>query len=123
MPGVAAAASTWSQSKMRGYAERRCRTLAIMLASVRSVADLVAAQAQGHQVKFLFFWGHQPERDGGVGAGCLSQWWPVPFTADDMRFATAEHYMMWRKATLFGFALMQVREVLADQGRQGTVPA
>jgi ribA/ribD-fused uncharacterized protein len=77
-------------------------TLAIMLASVRSVADLVAVQAHGHRVKFLFFWGHQPERDGGVGVGCLSQWWPAPFTVDGLVFPTAEHYMMWRKATLFG---------------------
>jgi ribA/ribD-fused uncharacterized protein len=53
-------------------------------------------------VKFLFFWGHQPEPDGRIGAGCLSQWWPAPFTVDDRVFATAEHYMMWRKATLFG---------------------
>ncbi|MEU1589594.1 NADAR family protein [Micromonospora sp. NPDC005710] len=83
-----------------------------MMASVRSVADLAAAQAQGHQVKFLFFWGHQPERDGSVGAGCLSQWWPAPFTADDLRFATAEHYMMWRKAMLFGDHAM-ADEILA----------
>jgi ribA/ribD-fused uncharacterized protein len=73
-----------------------------MLASVRSVADLTAAQAQGHRIQFLFFWGHQPERDGSVGAGCLSQWWPASFTVGDLRFATAEHYMMWRKAKLFG---------------------
>ncbi|MFC6023580.1 NADAR family protein [Plantactinospora solaniradicis] len=72
-----------------------------MLASVRSVADLAAAQAQGQRLRFLFFWGHRPERDGGVGAGCLSQWWPAPFTADGHEFPTAEHYMMWRKATLF----------------------
>ncbi|RAO20684.1 N-glycosidase [Micromonospora noduli] len=95
-----------------GHAEPRCHTLTIMLSSVRSVADLAAAQAQGHQVKFLFFWGHQPERDGGVGAGCLSQWWPAPFTADDTRFATAEHYMMWRKATLFGDRAM-AKQILA----------
>jgi ribA/ribD-fused uncharacterized protein len=53
-------------------------------------------------VKFLFFWGHQPERDGSIGKGCLSQWWPCTFTADGQEFASAEHYMMWRKALLFG---------------------
>jgi ribA/ribD-fused uncharacterized protein len=53
-------------------------------------------------VKFLFFWGHQPERDGSAGAGCLSQWWRAPFSVDGREFATAEHYMMWRKAMLFG---------------------
>ncbi|MBO3752442.1 NADAR family protein [Streptosporangiaceae bacterium NEAU-GS5] len=73
-----------------------------MSVSVRSVADLTAVMAEGDRVKFLFFWGHQPERDGGVGAGCLSQWWPCAFTVDGTRFATAEHYMMWRKALLFG---------------------
>lgn len=53
-------------------------------------------------VKYLFFWGHQPDRDGSVGKGCLSQWWPAPFTLDGRTFATAEHYMMWGKAMLFG---------------------
>ncbi|MBQ1048182.1 NADAR family protein [Micromonospora sp. C51] len=73
-----------------------------MLGSWRSVPDLLAAQARGERIKFLYFWGHQPEHDGSVGAGCLSQWWPAPFTTDGLVFDTAEHYMMWRKATLFG---------------------
>ncbi|RLK59516.1 NADAR family protein [Actinokineospora cianjurensis] len=51
--------------------------------------------------KFLFFWGHRPERDGTIGRGCLSQWWPAASEVDGVRFATAEHYMMWRKAKLF----------------------
>jgi ribA/ribD-fused uncharacterized protein len=83
-----------------------------MQESVRNVADLAAARARG-RVKFLFFWGHQPERDGRVGAGCLSQWWPAPFTVDGRRFATAEHYMMWRKATLFGDDAMAERILAA----------
>ncbi|MEU7482055.1 NADAR family protein [Lentzea sp. NPDC042327] len=53
-------------------------------------------------MKYLFFWGHQPERDGTIGRGCLSQWWPCSFVVDGQRFASAEHYMMWRKALLFG---------------------
>ncbi|GAA3781200.1 NADAR family protein [Plantactinospora mayteni] len=73
-----------------------------MVASVSSVAELTGEVRAGARVKFLLFWGHQPQRDGSIGAGCLSQWWPVPFTVDGLRFATAEHYMMWRKATLFG---------------------
>jgi ribA/ribD-fused uncharacterized protein len=73
-----------------------------MTTSVRGVADLRVVMARGERVKFLFFWGHRPEPDGRIGAGCLSQWWPAPFTVDDLVFATAEHYMMWRKATLFG---------------------
>jgi ribA/ribD-fused uncharacterized protein len=72
-----------------------------MSVTFRSSVELTAAQAQGARLKFLFFWGHQPDRDGTVGAGCLSQWWPASFTVDGRQFATAEHYMMWRKATLF----------------------
>ena len=36
------------------------------------------------------------------GSSCLSQWWPARFEADGEAFASAEHYMMWRKARLFG---------------------
>lgn len=54
------------------------------------------------RAEFLFFWGHQAERDGSIGAGCLSQWWPVSFVVDELTYASAEHYMMWRKAMLFG---------------------
>jgi len=43
----------------------------------------------------------------------LSQWWPAPFTADGLVFATAEHYMMWRKATLFGDEAMAERILAA----------
>lgn len=53
-------------------------------------------------MKYLFFWGHQPSRDGSITASCLSQWWPSPFTVDGRVFPTAEHYMMWSKAMLFG---------------------
>lgn len=53
-------------------------------------------------MKYLFFWGHQPSRDGSITASCLSQWWPAPFTVDGRVFPTAEHYMMWSKAMLFG---------------------
>ncbi|MFI6262488.1 NADAR family protein [Micromonospora sp. NPDC051006] len=73
-----------------------------MVASVRSVAELTDAMRAGSRVKFLFFWGHQPQHDGSIGAGCLSQWWPAPFSVDGLEFGTAEHYMMWRKAILFG---------------------
>ncbi|RKN30587.1 NADAR family protein [Micromonospora musae] len=70
--------------------------------SPRSVDDLTAAVRAGQRVRYLFFWGHRPQPDGSVGAGCLSQWWPAPFGDGDRTFATAEHWMMWQKARLFG---------------------
>lgn len=69
---------------------------------IGSVAELTAAVHSGARVRYLHFWGHRPQRDGSVGAGCLSQWWPAPFTVDGRTYATAEHWMMWHKATLFG---------------------
>ena len=72
-----------------------------MSASTRTAADLADAIRAGERVKFLYFWGHRPNRDGSVGKGCLSQWWPAPFALAGQTFATAEHYMMWRKAMLF----------------------
>jgi ribA/ribD-fused uncharacterized protein len=38
---------------------------------------------------------------GVVDKGCLSQWYGAPFLEDGKRFASAEHYMMFRKAILF----------------------
>ncbi|WP_436531342.1 NADAR family protein [Actinoplanes sp. HUAS TT8] len=73
-----------------------------MVTEVRSVAELVALTASGQPLKYVYFWGHTPSRDGGVSASCLSQWSPEGFTVDGRRFASAEHYMMWRKADLFG---------------------
>ncbi|MFE1438499.1 NADAR family protein [Streptomyces sp. NPDC058739] len=55
----------------------------------------------GVGIKYLHFWGHRPTADGRIGASCLSQWWPSPFTVDGVRYATAEHWMMAGKARLF----------------------
>ena len=60
--------------------------------------------ARGHRIKYLHFWGHRPRPDGRLGASCLSQWWPSPFTVDGVAYATAEHWMMAAKARLFGDA-------------------
>jgi ribA/ribD-fused uncharacterized protein len=65
------------------------------------LAAALAAEAAGQQIEFLFFWGHQPQRDGTTGPGCLSQWWPAPFTVDGVAYPTAEHWMMAGKARLF----------------------
>jgi ribA/ribD-fused uncharacterized protein len=81
-------------------------------ASARSVEELIACAAAGGRVRYLHFWGHRPARGGGVGPGCLSQWWPAPFTVDGVRYATAEHWMMAGKARLFGDAEAE-RRVLA----------
>lgn len=52
-------------------------------------------------VDYLFFWGHQPSRDGSIIKTCMSQWWPAQFQEDGILYRTAEHYMMIQKAKLF----------------------
>jgi ribA/ribD-fused uncharacterized protein len=53
-------------------------------------------------IDFLFFWGHQPSKDGSVIKTCFSQWWPAAFRENEHVFLTAEHYMMSKKSQLFG---------------------
>lgn len=67
---------------------------------MRSVDELIRA---GEQPEYLYFWGHQPSADG-VGASCLSQWWPAEFVVAGRAYPTAGHFMMSEKALLFGAA-------------------
>jgi ribA/ribD-fused uncharacterized protein len=84
----------------------------------RTAADVIQLIEAGDPVTYIFFWGHQPQRDGSIGAGCLSQWWPVAFVADNVVFRSAEHYMMYRKAVLFGDDESAGRIVAASHPRQ-----
>jgi ribA/ribD-fused uncharacterized protein len=65
------------------------------------LAQLCRLDADGQELEILPFYGHKPEPNNAIGAGCLSQWWPAPFTVDGVRYATAEHWMMAGKARLF----------------------
>ena len=51
--------------------------------------------------KFLFFWGHQRNKDGSISKTCFSQWWLSSFEVDKVIYKTAEHWMMAQKAELF----------------------
>ena len=46
----------------------------------------LAARRAGKSQKFVFFWGHRPERNGRLGGGCFSQWWPAPFIIDSVTY-------------------------------------
>ena len=81
---------------------------------ITSREALVRAVRAGTRVKYLHFWGHRARADGRVGASCLSQWWPSPFTVDGLTYSTAEHWMMARKARLFGDAEAERRVLAAD---------
>jgi ribA/ribD-fused uncharacterized protein len=52
-------------------------------------------------VKYLFFWGHQPLKNGQIGKSCFSQWFEKEFEHEGITYLTAEHWMMAEKARLF----------------------
>ncbi len=58
--------------------------------------------SNGERFEYLFFWGHQPSKDGKTTKSCFSQWYESPFVIDDIVYQTAEHWMMASKARLFG---------------------
>lgn len=80
---------------------------------------------KGKKHKFLFFWGHQKSKDGSITKTCFSQWRESPFTVNGVVYKTAEHWMMAKKAELFGDKEMATKIVAAksaaeakDLGRQ-----
>jgi ribA/ribD-fused uncharacterized protein len=80
--------------------------------AARSADQLCRLIRDGAQPKYLLFWGHRAPVGGGVGPGCLSQWWPAEFTVDGLVYPSAEHFMMTAKALLSGDEEMaaQIRE-------------
>ena len=53
------------------------------------------------RIKYIFFWGHRPSKDGSITASCMSQWWVCNFEVDNITYKSAEHWMMAEKARLF----------------------
>lgn len=66
-----------------------------------SLDGLLQKIENGHEPKFLFFWGHRPNSNNEIGKSCFSQWFELPFTVDNVTYKTAEHWMMAHKALLF----------------------
>jgi ribA/ribD-fused uncharacterized protein len=72
-----------------------------MTDAIRSRDDLLQAVRSGFRPRYLFFWGHRPLPNDRIGNPCFSQWWAAEFSVDDVRYPTAEHFMMAEKARLF----------------------
>lgn len=64
--------------------------------------------------KYLFFWGHQPNKDGSISKTCFSQWWLSSFEVENVTYKTAEHWMMAKKAELFNDNEIAEKIILAD---------
>jgi ribA/ribD-fused uncharacterized protein len=67
-----------------------------------NIQNLIKSIEAGEKQKYLFFWGHQPPKDGSITKTCFSQWWQSPFEVNGVKYVTAEHWMMAKKAELFG---------------------
>jgi ribA/ribD-fused uncharacterized protein len=52
-------------------------------------------------IAYVLFWGHHRSKDGKIGISCLSQWFDIHFVIDNVRYLTAEHWMMSEKAKAF----------------------
>jgi len=70
---------------------------------IRTKEELTSYVNRSKKVKYLFFWGHQ-SKGNSISKSCFSQWYTSPFSEGGNTFATAEHYMMYGKAKLFGDA-------------------
>ena len=66
-----------------------------------SRAQLEACGAALSPEDTVFFWGHQPAKDGRITASCLSQWFIAPFIVYDTKYCCMEQFMMASKARLF----------------------
>ncbi|WP_160672422.1 NADAR family protein [Clostridium sp. C8-1-8] len=66
-----------------------------------NVSKIEADFEGGKEVKYLFFWGHQPSKNGSITKTCLSQWWQSDFSIDTDKYFCMEQYMMAEKARLF----------------------
>ena len=79
-----------------------------------STAWLLQQLAHGQHVKYLFFWGNQPSKDGVITKSCLSQWWLADFVVTGITYRSTEHWMMAEKARLFADAAALVRILAAS---------
>ncbi|MEP0266401.1 NADAR family protein [Dokdonia sp.] len=60
-----------------------------------------AYESQKEILKYVFFWGHTPSKNGTTTKSCFSQWWTLDFEVGGTMYKTAEHWMMAEKARLF----------------------
>ncbi|RZT87083.1 hypothetical protein EV383_3990 [Pseudonocardia sediminis] len=79
----------------------------------RDRTELLTAIETGRAFSYLPFYGQTAEPGVPAGPWVLSQWWPAAFTVDGRTYPTAEHWMMERKADLFGDAETGARVLAA----------
>ncbi len=68
---------------------------------------LLAENEKEERLKYVYFWGHRPSKDGSVTKSIFSQWWEESFVVDGINYASAEHWMMAKKAELFDSSMIE----------------
>lgn len=79
---------------------------------------LISQVESGVNLNFLFFWGHTNAKNEESGKFCLSQWYPSPFSIQNITYKTCEHYMMAQKALLFDDLVAFEKIILADSPKE-----
>lgn len=72
------------------------------VAKIYTREGLIEQVEKGISFDYLLFYGHKESPDGKITDSCLSQWFPASFEVNGQIFPTTEHYMMAKKAVLFG---------------------
>ena len=67
---------------------------------IQNKKDLIEYINQSNRVDYIFFWGHRKPK-AGISKSCFSQWYESAFVCDEIKYKTAEHFMMTEKAKLF----------------------
>lgn len=71
--------------------------------------DLCLDHSEGKRLDYLFFWGHQPKKEGSLSESCFSNWWFSPFQVSVTTYNFVEQFMMSYKADLFNDKEMSAR--------------
>ncbi|MBN1067820.1 DUF1768 domain-containing protein [Clostridium botulinum] len=63
--------------------------------------QLIEDFSKRNKIKYTFFWGHQPSKNGEISTSCFSQWYESDFNIGHIKYFCMEQYMMSYKAKLF----------------------
>ena len=61
--------------------------------------SIIERYNKNEKLDYIFFWGHTS--NNGITKACFSQWYKSYFIVDDIKYSTAEQFMMAQKALLF----------------------
>lgn len=75
--------------------------LTILMQKRYDITWLIDKFESGDTLKYIYFWGNTEKDAITVSKTCLSQWYEAPFTVNNIRYNTSEHWMMANKALLF----------------------